>query len=117
MSDGYTLEDYESELFHDIISDFKGGGEQANSSSTDPDTQTNRSVSSDSETSSGDEVPDITSSGDEEPEISDSEAEEEPTPAQPTSSPMSKVEVTAGPDFDDDAEIDKTLDIKELPLR
>ena len=122
MNDGYTLEDYESELFHDMISDIKGGSEPGDSSSNDPqpsiDPETfdesapvDESAASSqprryssSETSSGDEVPDITSSGDEAPDISDSE--EEATEPPPTK-PMSKIEVSEGPDFDDDAQLEK----------
>ena len=118
MSEGYTLEDYESELFHDMISDIKGGADPSNNSSAaDPDPEPERRASNSSdETSSGDEFPDITSSGDEAPDISDSESEPEdvdmddqsqPEPVPEPQPELSKVEVSDGPDFDDDAELEK----------
>ena len=86
MNDGYTLEDYESELFHDMTNDFKGGGPSSDSQNLD---EIERRLSSSVESSSGDEMPDITSSGDEAPEISDSD--EDLSQSQPPTLPSSKM--------------------------
>lgn len=109
MNDRYTLEDYESELFRDMIHDSNGGGEPDNTTSERLErSETSDLSDSGDESSSGDEEPDITSSGDEEPEISTSDDEEPEPEVVPKEKPaMSKVEVPEGPDFDDDAELEK----------